>query len=78
MDKSEFLHPKSPYYGQVKPENLVFNSNLQEFVVKIGYICGLETNGKISPSEAYAQIHALWEQLENSKHQLGIRDSKIE
>ncbi|MEA5536639.1 hypothetical protein [Crocosphaera sp. XPORK-15E] len=74
MDKSEFLNPKSPYYGQVKPEKLVFNSNLQEFVVGIGYICGLETNGKISPSEAYAQIHSLWEQLENSKHQLGIGD----
>jgi hypothetical protein len=76
MDKSEFLNPKYPYRGQVKPENLVFNSNLQEFARQVGYICGLETNGKISSSDAYAQIHSLWEQLESSKHGLGISHSE--
>jgi hypothetical protein len=30
MDKDEFLNPRSRYYGQVKPENLVFNANLQD------------------------------------------------
>jgi len=28
---SSILYPKSRYYGEVKPENLVFNANLQEF-----------------------------------------------
>ena len=44
MDKSEFFNPKIPYRGEVKPENLVFNANLQEFALEIGYICNLETD----------------------------------
>jgi hypothetical protein len=30
-ERNRFLSPRSRYYGQVKPENLVFNANLQEF-----------------------------------------------
>ncbi|MEY3828045.1 MAG: hypothetical protein RLZZ148_2872 [Cyanobacteriota bacterium] len=54
--------------------HLVFNANLQEFAQKIGYICNLETGGKISNSEAYQQIKALWKQLKHSRKELGIRD----
>lgn len=71
-DKDEFLYPRSRYYGQVKPENLVFNANLQEFAQKVGYITNLETSGKLSPQEAYVQIKALWKQLKRSKKELGI------
>lgn len=67
-----FLYPHSRYRGQVKPENLVFNANLQEFAQRIGYICNLETGGKISPEESYQQIKQLWKQLKKSKKQLGI------
>ena len=74
-DKENFLNPRSRYYGEFKPENLVFNSNLQEFAQKIGYICNLETGGKISNSEAYQQIKALWKQLKHSRKELGIRDN---
>ncbi len=31
VNEFNFLHPRSHYYGEVKPENLVFNANLQEF-----------------------------------------------
>ncbi|MBD2565215.1 hypothetical protein H6G95_32485 [Nostoc linckia FACHB-391] len=48
-DQNGFISPRSRYYGQVKPEYLVFNANLQEFAQKIGYITNLETNGKINP-----------------------------
>lgn len=72
VDKDEFLYPRSRYYGQVKPEHLVFNANLQEFAQKVGYITNLETSGKLSPEEAYKQIKALWKQLKQSKKQLGI------
>ncbi len=72
VDKDEFLYPRSRYYGQVKPENLVFNANLQEFAQRVGYITNLETSGKLSPEEAYIQIKALWEQLKRSKKGLGI------
>lgn len=68
----DFLYPYSRYRGQVKPENLVFNANLQEFAQRISYICNLETGGKISPEEAYQQIKMLYKRLKHSKKQLGI------
>ena len=73
-DKDEFLYPRSRYYGQVKPENLIFNANLQEFAQKVGYITSLETSGKISSQEAYSQIKLLWKQLKQSKKELNIGD----
>ena len=48
-----FLYQNSSYYGQVKPENLLFNSNLQEFSQKASYICCLQTGGKLSPADSY-------------------------
>jgi len=69
-DKSNFFFPKSRYYGEVKPENLAFNANLQEFATRVGYISALATNGKIGMGSAFSQIEALWEQLERSKRQL--------
>ncbi|MUG93129.1 hypothetical protein F7734_12050 [Scytonema sp. UIC 10036] len=71
-DKDKFLYPHSHYYGQVKPENLVFNANLQEFAQKVGYITNLETSGKIYPEEAYERIKELWKQLKHSKKTLEI------
>lgn len=71
-DPRDFLYPYSRYQGQVKPENLVFNANLQEFAQRISYICNLETGGKLSPEEAYQQIKALYKGLKRSKKQLGI------
>ena len=53
IDKNSFLYPRRRYHGQVKPENLVFNANLQEFAQRVSYICNLETSGKLSPEEAY-------------------------
>jgi hypothetical protein len=68
----DFLYPRSSYYGQFKPEYLVFNANLQEFAQRVNYICNLQTGGKISPQEAYKQIHSLWKQLKQAKKQLEI------
>lgn len=72
MQSSDFLYPRSRYRGQVQPENLIFNANLQEFSQRVSLICGLETNGKLSPEESFQQIEALWKQLKHSKKQLGI------
>jgi hypothetical protein len=72
MQKSDFLYPRHRYRGQVKPENMLFNANLQEFSQRVSIICGLETNGKLSPEESYREIKALWKQLKHSKKQLGI------
>lgn len=69
---NNFIYPRGRYYGTVKPENLVFNANLQEFAQRTSYICNLETAGKLSPEEAYNQIKDLWEQLKQSKKQLQV------
>lgn len=72
-NKNNFLFPKGNYHGDLSPSNpnnLVFNANLQEFAQKAAYICGLETNGKISAEEAYDQIKELWHQLQTSKREL--------
>lgn len=66
-NKDDFLYPRGRYYGQVKPENLVFNANLQEFAQKVSYICNLETAGKISPDEAYENIKELWKNLKQDE-----------
>ncbi len=72
MERSDFLAPRSRYRGHWKPENLVFDANLQEFAQRVSYICNLHTNGKLSSREAYEQIKSLWEELRHSKKQLGI------
>ena len=71
-DKFNFLHPRSRYYGQFKPESLAFNANLQYFAQRVSYICGLQTSGKLPTEEAYQQIKELWKELTRSKKGLGI------
>jgi len=78
MDVTTFLLPRSRYRGQVKPQNLVFNANLQEFSHRISYISSLETNGKLSPVDAYQQINELWQELSRSYQQLAIEQSPFE
>ena len=51
---------------------MVFNSNLQEFAHKVGYICSLQTGGKVAPEQAYKKIELLWTELQRSKEELGI------
>ncbi len=74
-ERDKFLYPRSSYHGEFTPKNLVFNANLQEFAQKINYICGLETNGKLTPEEAYQQIKELWQKLKDSKKNLGISEN---
>ncbi len=71
----DFLYPRSKYRGSIKPENLIFNANLQEFSHRVSYITNLETNGKITPEESYERIRALWKALKLSKHGLGVGEN---
>ena len=41
-------------------------------VVRLAYLCGLETAGKLSPDEAHSRIRDLYEQLARTKKGLGI------
>lgn len=72
VEKNNFLYHRYQYQGKFNPENLVFNANLQEFSQRVGYICNLETRGKLSPQQSYEQIQALWEELTKSYQALGI------
>lgn len=65
--------PKNPDRRPLaSAEEIIFNDNLQEFATKIGYICSLETNGKVPPDQAYQQIRDLWKSLKKSKKNLRI------
>jgi hypothetical protein len=75
VDKNEFLYPCNHYHGQFKPENLVFDANLQEFAQRVSYIYSLENSGKLDPEDAYSRIETLWKQLERTKKQLGIGEN---
>ncbi len=77
-DKTNFIYPRGRYYGQVKPENLVFNANLQEFAQRVNYICNLETAGKLPPEEAYKKIKDLWKQLKHTKKQLKVGENPFQ
>lgn len=72
QEKDRFLCPRSRYYGEFSPQNLTFNANLQEFALRVGYISGLQTGGKLSPEDAYEQIKGLFKQLKQSKKSLGL------
>lgn len=72
QELTNFLYPRSRYYGNFKPEYLAFDANLQEFSQRVSNICALETGGKLSPEEAFQKLSDLWQKLESSKRQLGI------
>ena len=71
-EQFDFMYPRSRYRGQVRPENLLFNANLQEFAQRVMLISNLETGGKITPEESYQEVQSLWKQLKRSKESLGI------
>jgi len=72
VTRDELLYPRSRYRGQPKPENLIFNANLQELAQRIGYIVNLHTGGKLSAEESYEHIKILWIQFEFASRQLNI------
>ena len=78
MNKDRFLYPHHSYFGEAKSKNIIFNANLQEFSQRVSYTCALETNGKLSPNQAYRNIKSSWKQLKRAKKQLGIGKSTSE
>ncbi|MEE3716966.1 hypothetical protein V2H45_09435 [Tumidithrix elongata RA019] len=72
MNKSDFMNPRSRFYGEFTPQNLMFDANLQEFAHRVSIVTALTTGGKLMPEEAYSQIKKLWHELKNSKRELGI------
>lgn len=73
--KDRMMFPRPKFQGEFTPENLAFDSNLQEFAQRVVYICSLENSGKISPDEAHRQIRDLYKELSRSHKGLKIADS---
>jgi hypothetical protein len=66
------LYQNTSFHGQINPENLIFNDRLQAFNHKVGFICSLETAGKLTPQESLLQIQVLWQDLQQVGNQVGI------
>jgi hypothetical protein len=52
------------------PERLMFHQNLESFAERVGLIVGLQSNGKITQENAYAEIRRIWNDLRDSKKSL--------
>lgn len=74
--REEVLFPVPRYQGEFTPQNLAFDSNLQEFAHRVSYICSLESAGKITPNDAHERIRDLWRQLKRSHRGLGIAEEE--
>lgn len=77
MEPGEGIHSPlesfSSYRGDDwSPERLAFHQNLEQFAERVGLIVGLQANGKIEQSDAYAEIKSLWNELRTSKKDLSI------
>jgi hypothetical protein len=53
------------YINCFTPDNLIFDSDLQEFTRKLDILCSLEETGKIKAAQAYEQIKKLCEKIHN-------------
>ncbi|XAL99622.1 hypothetical protein OT109_18840 [Phycisphaeraceae bacterium D3-23] len=58
--------------GPSTPEEMIFDDNLREFATQVGFLCALESSGKLPPGDTYKRIQKLWKQLKVSKKNLRI------
>jgi hypothetical protein len=49
------------------PQRLMFHQNLESFAERVGLLVGLQSNGKVSQEQAYAEIRKLWKELKDSR-----------
>lgn len=52
------------------PQRLMFHQNLESFAERVGLLVGLQSNGKVSQEQAYAEIRKLWKDLKDSRGNL--------
>jgi hypothetical protein len=65
------MEPHSGYRGpDWTPERLMFHQNLESFAERVGLVVGLQSNGKVSQEQAYAEIRRIWKDLKESKDTL--------
>ena len=65
------MEPHSTYRGSDwTPQRLMFHQNLESFAERVGLVVGLQSNGKMSQEQAYAEIRRIWKDLNDSKDTL--------
>ncbi|MCP9788510.1 hypothetical protein KBY99_05880 [Cyanobium sp. Maggiore-St4-Cus] len=65
------MEPHSTYRGSDwTPQRLMFHQNLESFAERVGLVVGLQSNGKMSQEQAYAEIRRIWKDLKDSKDTL--------
>lgn len=65
------LEAHSAYHGDDwSPQRLMFHQNLESFAERVGLVVGLQSNGKMTQEQAYAQIRRIWNELKESKDAL--------
>ena len=52
------------------PQRLMFHQNLESFAERVGLVVALQSNGKVSQEQAYAEISRIWKDLKESKDTL--------
>jgi hypothetical protein len=62
------MEPHSTYRGSDwTPQRLMFHQNLESFAERVGLVVGLQSNGKVTQEQAYAEIRRIWKELKDSK-----------
>lgn len=56
--------------GDWTPQRLLFHQNLESFAERVGLLVGLQSNGKVTQEEAFAEIRRMWKELKDSKSTL--------
>ena len=65
------MEPHSAYRGSDwTPQRLMFHQNLESLAERVGLVVGLQSNGKLSQENAYAEIRRIWKDLKDSKDTL--------
>lgn len=77
VHQSEYLYSQISYYKEPKSKNLLFNTKLQEFARQVGFI-SYKDKEKFPLLEAYRKIATFWEELEQTKQELNLRDAQGE
>lgn len=72
-DSTNYLYPRHRYSGQLDPHHLAFNANSCKFAQRVTYISCLQTDGKLTPEDAFHRIAELWEQMQLSKKHLHVK-----
>lgn len=63
IELQNFINPYISYHGKITPNEILLNSNLQEFANNVQILVNLNTGGKLGCEQVYEKIMLLSRQL---------------